>query len=454
MNSKGTKNIRYNVLTIFIYIVAIVLIIQLFNLQIIQGEKFLEQSSSRLTRETIQKAARGNILDNNGNILATTKNKYSLEIYKSKIDNKTLNDTLLEALKVLETNQDKYKKDTFPIEKDSIAFSLDMEQIVKWFEDNNLDKTTTPEQLFNLYKEKYDIKEETNSDFENIRKIIGMRYEIEKNGYTARTPYLLADDISFESVAIFQESNSKFPGLSIKTTPIRDYENGSLASHILGYVGSISKEELEKNEGYGLNDYIGKSGIEFVLEKYLKGEDGIKQTDMSIDGTTTGEYITKEAVSGKNVYLTIDAKIQSAAEIALKKNIEKISAGDFGKVYDAKAGSVVVMNVNSGEVLALASYPNFEPGLFSDGISQEKWDEYTDAKALFNRAVQSAYAPGSIFKMVTAIAGLQTGAITIDEKITDLGVYPLGNKPVCWIWAQYRKNSWNDKCIRSNKTLM
>lgn len=440
LNNKGEKNIRYNILIIFIYSVAAILIIQLFNLQIIQGKKFLEQSSSKLTRETIQKASRGNILDSNGNVLATTKNKYSLEIYKSKINNETLNNTILEAIKVLEKNQDNYKKDTFPIEKDSIIFSLDNNEMKKWLNNNKIDKKITPEELFNLYKEKYAIKENDKKNLIEVRIIIGIRYELEKNAYTARSPYLLAEDISFESVATFQEKNSNFPGMSITATPVRYYENENLGAHVLGYVGAISPEELKKNEEYRLNDYIGKTGIEFVLEKYLKGSDGIKQTDMSIDGTTTGEYITKEPIAGDDIYLTIDAKIQSAAEIALKKNIEKIQNGNFGKTYDAKAGTVVVMNVNSGEVLALVSYPNFEPQLFVNGISQEKWNEYTNGEtsALLNRTVQSAYAPGSIFKMITAIAGLETGAITQDEKITDLGVYPLGNKPVCWIWAQYR----------------
>ena len=212
-----------------------------------------------------------------------------------------------------------------------------------------------------------------------------------------------------------------------------------MASHTLGYVGKIDSNEYKNNEGYSLDDYIGKTGIEYVCEKYLKGIDGLKQTDMSIDGTTTGEYITSEAIEGADVVLTIDAKVQQAAEQALKTNIEKINNGGFGEVRNVETGSAVVLNVTTGEVIALVSYPDFEPQLFVNGISKEKWDEYTQEgkSALLNRAIQSAYAPGSIFKMVPAIAGLETNKITKDELINCTGIYSGGYNPRCWYYTTY-----------------
>lgn len=160
---------------------------------------------------------------------------------------------------------------------------------------------------------------------------------------------------------------------------------------------------------------------------------------MSVDGTATDEYISKEAVAGSNVLLTIDANLQKVAEEAIKSNIEKISSGGFSEKSNADAGAVVVMNVNTGEVLALASYPDYEPQLFVDGISTEKYNEYTNSKVtpLINRAISGAYAPGSTFKMITAIAGLESGSITPTEKINDTGVYPRAHKPVCWYWSTY-----------------
>ncbi len=191
--------------------------------------------------------------------------------------------------------------------------------------------------------------------------------------------------------------------------------------------------------GYTLNDYIGKTGIEYVCEKYLKGTDGKKQTDMSVDGTITGEYVTEVATQGNDVILTIDAKVQQATEESLKNTIEKIKTGGFGEKREVNAGCAVVLNVKTGEVISMYSYPDFEPQLFVQGISTEKWNEYTEenTKALLNRTTQTAYAPGSIFKMVPAIAGLETNKITIEENINCAGIYPKGYHPKCWYYSTY-----------------
>lgn len=414
------------------------MLLQLFNLQIIHGNEYLEKSSSRLTRETTIRAARGNILDKDGNILAGVKTKYTVELYRSTVDTKILNDTILSTIKTLENNGDKYN-DKFPIQTNPIQFTItNQDDLNKWLKNNSINENLTAEEILYKYKEKYNI---SNENIDETRKIIGARYGIEKDGYSSMKPYILADNISMASVALLEEGNLNFPGIAIKSTAIRDYANGSLAAHILGYVGLINEEELAKNSDYGMNDYIGKTGIEYVFEKYLRGKDGTKQIDMSIDGTTTGVYVTKEAIEGDDVVLTIDAKLQAVAENALKNNIEKIKNGGFGESFNTNAGSVVVINVKTGEILALASYPTFEPEVFLNGISTEKWNEYTATgeSALINRSIQSAYAPGSIFKMVTATAGLETGEITPTETITDLGVYPGGSHPVCWLWASYHR---------------
>ena len=175
-----------------------------------------------------------------------------------------------------------------------------------------------------------------------------------------------------------------------------------------------------------------------MFENYLRGKNGTKQTDMSVAGETTGEYVTKNAEAGCNITLTIDANLQQAAEQALKNNIDKINNGGFGAKGNAAAGSVAVLNVKTGEVLAMASYPDFNPQLFVDGISTSQWDIYNDPhkSALLNRAIQSSYAPGSIFKMVTAAAALQTGKTTTSEQINDTGVYHIGtDTKYCWIYT-------------------
>jgi len=160
---------------------------------------------------------------------------------------------------------------------------------------------------------------------------------------------------------------------------------------------------------------------------------------MSVDGTVTGEYISEEAVAGSTVVLTIDSNVQKVAETALKNNMEKIKNGGFSEIYDVKSGAVVVMNVHSGEILALASYPDYEPQEFVGGISTAKWNEYNEPgkKTFLNRATQESYAPGSIFKMVSAIAALETGVTNTRETIYDTGVYPKAHKPKCWYYTDY-----------------
>ena len=154
------------------------------------------------------------------------------------------------------------------------------------------------------------------------------------------------------------------------------------------------------------------------------------------------KLLIKKQLAGSNVVLTIDSKLQEITEKALKDNIEKIKSGGFGKAYDAKGGSCVVMNVKTGEVLAMASYPDYNPQSFANGISNEEWKSYSENKSypLLNKTIQSAYEPGSIFKMVTAIAGLESGNITLTEKINDTGVYEkYGSAWKCWYYTDYHR---------------
>lgn len=173
----------------------------------------------------------------------------------------------------------------------------------------------------------------------------------------------------------------------------------------------------------------------------MRGEDGIKQIDMSVDGAITGEYTAKEAIGGADIVLTIDSNLQRITEDALEANINKIRTGGFSQVYDAKGGAVVVTNVKTGEILAMASYPDYEPGLFYNGISSQKYSEYTNnpLKPLHNRTIQSTYAPGSTFKMITAIAALETGVTSTTEKIDDNGPYPAAHNPACWYYNDYHR---------------
>ena len=435
--NKKEINFRYNLITIFTYIVGVILIVQLFNLQIVNGAKYRQESNTRLTRESTLEAARGDILDRSGNILVTSSQKFNLELYKSKIDTETLNNSILKIVNVLEKYEVSYT-DSFPISINPFQFTISEDNLKKWKKNNEIDENATAEEAFYVFKNKYKI---SNQDVSEIRKIIAIRYAISIEGYSSTKSLTIAKDIPREAIAEFSENSDNYPGINISVQPVRLYKEGTLASHILGYAAKISDDEYKNlKDDYDQNDLIGKTGIESLFEKYLKGKKGAKQIDMAVDGTTTAEVVEDEAVAGSNVILTIDSKLQKIAEEALKDNIEKIKNGGFGKVYDAKGGSCVVMNVKTGEVLAMASYPDYNPQSFANGISSEEWKSYNENTSypLLNKCIQSAYEPGSIFKMVTAIAGLESGNISLTERINDTGVYKkYGTDWKCWYYTDY-----------------
>lgn len=437
---KANINLRFNILTVFIYIVGIILIAKLFSLQIVHGAEYREQSNTRLTRESTLEASRGAILDKTGTPLVTSKMEFSLEMYKSKVDTNTLNTAILNMIQVLEKYECSYS-DTFPINIEPFEYTISDETLIKWKKANNLEEDISAEQAFYKFKDKYKIQ---NVNIQEVRKIIAIRYLISQKGYSSTRAVTISEGIPREAVAEFSESSEKFAGINIVVEPVREYTSGNLASHILGYAGKISSEEYESRKNYySSNDIIGKTGIEYVFEEYLKGKNGTKQIDMAVDGTTTAEYIAEEAIAGSDVVLTIDANLQKIAEDALATNIQKIASGGFGKAYNAKAGAVVVMNVNSGEVLAMASYPDYNPADFVGGISTEAWNNYNnnEAKPLVNKATQNSYSPGSTFKMITAIAGLESGVINLNTKINDTGVYTKYRdyQPKCWYYTDYHR---------------
>lgn len=437
-NQEKNDRIRYNFVTILVYIIGIILLMQLFNLQIIHGAEYRETSNTRLTRESVLEADRGNISDSSGTVLAGVKSQYSVVLYKTSVNTETLNNTILSLINILTTNGDTYE-DEFMININPFSFKLEEELSQKaWKKANNINEDFSAEEVFNYYKNKYEIKTD---NIEDARKIIAIRYLISYKGYSNTKSLEIAENISEASLHQIKEQNENLSGVEIKESSIRTYPYGNLASHVLGRIGQIEENELKGNEDkYDQNDIIGKSGIESVFEKYLKGTNGVKQIDMNVDGTTTNEYISKEAISGSNVVLTIDAKLQAVTEEALKNNINKIASGGFGKAYGADAGAAVVLNIKSGEVLAMASYPDYNPSDFINGINSSTWNYYINGntKPLENKAISAMYSPGSTYKMATAIAGLETGAITPTERINDTGVYKKYNSEwKCWIYSSY-----------------
>lgn len=430
-------NFRFNVLTVIAYIIGIILVVRLFNLQIVHGAEYRETSNIRLSRESRLEATRGDILDRSGNVLATNTTTFNISLYKTKSDDETLNKCILNLVNLLKENNATYP-DNFPINKDR-KYTIKGDELKNWLKNYKLEENAKEVDAINYFVKKYKI---SSRKWEDVRKILAIRYEITTKGYSSTKSIEISKNVSRKVVAQISEKNTDYPGITITTDSERKYDYGNLASHIVGYIGSISQEEYDKNKEtdnpYKNDDYVGRTGIEAMFEKYLRGKDGVEEIEMSVDGAVTGSEVTQAAVQGSTVVLTIDAKLQKVAEDALKNNIKKIKSGGFGKKYNAEGGSVVVLDVKTGQVLAMASNPDYDPNLWVGGISQKDYNKIKEKNSLFNKSISGSYSPGSVFKMATAIAGLESRAISRTEKINDTGLYYYGGqKYKCWHYTDF-----------------
>lgn len=234
-------------------------------------------------------------------------------------------------------------------------------------------------------------------------------------------PLSLATDIGREAMEQIQENSLLLPGVLVEVLPVRSYTHGAMAAHAFGYVGEISEKDLAsgKFDGYRSGDMVGKIGLEKHLEPYLRGTSGERRVEVDARGRELRQLKALEPVPGKKIFLTLDTALQEVAEAA------------FGD----KAGAAVVLDVNSGEILALVSRPGFDPGLFSGGISVQRWSELVKdpLRPLQNRAIQGQYPPGSTFKIVTALAALKSGVASSGTTVNCSGSFAYGDREFrCW----------------------
>lgn len=434
---------RELVLSFILVVISIIFIFQLFNLQIINGASYREQAENKIVRTETVSASRGEIYDRNGVLLATNKLTYNLELYRTKVDTSLTNDSIVELVNILTSNGDDVYS-TFPINDTQDNFSdeylNDNDLRVEFLESIELGTDATFEDAINYYVELYGAQDYS---YEDKIKIIKVKYEANLNGYSLFNSAIIAKNISKNSVAQIEELKSRLYGVNIVSVPQRYYVSDTFACHILGYVSKISNDEYNnlKENGYTINSTIGKSGVEESMETYLKGQDGEKKVVTDSNGNVTSEAVTKEAVSGNNVTLTIDYRIQQVVENALQNTLQNLQNGtSTGEpIPEAKAGSCVVLDVETGEVLAMASYPTYNINSFVDGISTQEWNALIedDQNPMFNRAISGTYSPGSTYKMLVGMAGLASGGITVDELYTDPGIYPYSYNPKCWIYTAH-----------------
>jgi penicillin-binding protein 2 len=252
--------------------------------------------------------------------------------------------------------------------------------------------------------------------------------------FSPYTPVPVAEEVPEETVVYLREHQDQFPGIAAPTRPLRAYPNGAIGAHLLGYVGQTTKEELDvrRSKGYREGDEIGKQGIEKAYEDDLRGTPGSKRLQVNSTGKVLGPPLLETTPKqGRDLFLTVDLDIQTVAEQSLLQGLEAakhFKDNEEGKEFVAPAGSVVVMNPQDGSVLAMASYPTFEPAQFVNGIRPDVFRVLQDPAShapLNNRVTQGLYSPGSTFKLVTSIAALEKGLLTPQTTILDGGSYRL-----------------------------
>ncbi len=408
-------------------------------MQIINGAEYRVMSDSRLTRDIPVKAPRGEILDRYGRALVTNRIGYSVSISQSG-EREEINNAIVNLTELFDEQGLEYE-DTLPVTKTEpyeFTFkdtdsSTAKEKEKSFKEEANLGQDLTATEVVYKYRDKYGYKEGFTE--KQVRKLSGIRYEMEKRSFSTNNPYVFAEDVDIEIITKIKEKSDDFPCVTVYTQPVRQYTNGTLAAHILGRTGIINPDEYKvlKSKGYGMNDYLGKQGVEKAFEEYLRGTDGISSIERKIGENESEIVFSQEPVSGNTVLLTIDKDLQKVAEKSLKENIISIAAtSEYGQGHDASGGAVVAVDLNSGEILAIASYPTYDPARFNEDYSKLLADLNAP---MFNRALMGTYEPGSTYKLTTAIAALEEDIISPMGTMYTNGVYEyLDHKFMCSIY--------------------
>ena len=338
-----------------------------------------------------------------------------------------------------------------------------------WLESYGIENSKiTAKKAFYEIRNNKNYKIDKNLSDSDARKILVVRDLIKSQGYSQYNPITIATDISQKTISQLEESAIELPGVSVAVEPVRYYPNTTLASHILGHMGKMPSGQedkyLNREEGktYSKGDTVGISGIEKSYEEQLRGVDGYKKVQVDALGRITRELDVSEPKSGDTVYLSIDKDLQEDTENALKGVLEALRVGGTYKskygnktfssaAKNAASGAVIAIDAKNGDVLSMASYPNYDPNKFVNGISYEDYqalqpknkNDVLAANPQVNLATQGVFQPGSTFKMVTGMAAIDNG-LSPNYAIQDTGVIRLGgpkSRPFAdLIWHKSRSN--------------
>jgi penicillin-binding protein 2 len=411
------KRIIFLVLTMLIILA--VFVVRLMRYQLVDGDSYRQQAEKSTLSTATVTASRGEILDRYGRILATNRVGYSVTLnwaFLPSITKETakLNRIILQLTTIIKGDGEQWV-DNLPISAAKpYAFLSGSEAGVKSMQKLlKISADLTADQVMQKLCDRYKI-DKTLSDADK-RTIAGARYEMEIRSFSIRNNTLLfASDVGMTTVTKVSENSLDLPGVEIAQNPIRIYTDGTIAPHIMGMVGPIFPENYASlsKKGYSMNDIVGHGGLEESEEQYLRGTDGTESIEVSHSGKVTNETTKVVAKPGDTVVSTIDSRLQVILQNSLAKNIQKIASdakGDITKGANANSGASVVIDIKTGEVLAMASYPTYDLNTYKANYSALLKQ---DGKPMLNRTVQGQYRPGSTFKPVVATGGLMYNAIT------------------------------------------
>ena len=418
---------RSMLLLLFFLLILVFFIYTMYDLQVIETGGVIDNTTT-FTTITRVKAARGDILDRDGNKLVGNRASYDLMLnHYVLLSALGTNNHIIKLIETCEAQNIPYT-DHFPVSAQKpFVYTLDQynstwKGYFQTFLDyqGGLDSDITAPLLVEKLRKIYEIPEELTDD--EARKIIGLRYEMSlRNCVPSLSSYIFMEDADDSTISTIVELN--IPGLTVEASTVREYYT-SYAAHVLGHVGAMNEEQWQyyKNvPGYEMDTLVGQSGLEKAYEEYLHGTDGWREDTVAADGTLISSRYLTEPKAGSNVEVSIDPNLQMVAETRLASVIESLRAQDEkADGHDAEGGSVVAIDVKTGQILICANYPTYDPSKYYEQYNELLTAEYSP---LTNRALQSAYPPGSAYKMATSIAAMENGIITPETKIRDKGIF-------------------------------
>lgn len=410
-------------------------IYRLYDEQIIKTDGGSISNETTFTTLTRVKAARGEILDRNGNVLVSNRASYDLVInHYVLVSAKGTNDYLYQLVKLCQELDIAYNEHfpisqqrpfTYTLEEYNSAYQGYFQEYLKYMD--GLDSDITAPLLIETLREVYGLPTEWSD--EDARLVIGLRYELAlRNCVPSMANYVFLNDVSQEEMAAIGELN--IPGMNVEASTVREYQT-EYAAHILGFVGAMSAEQWEyykQFEEYSMDAQVGQAGFEAAFEEYLHGVDGWRMDTVNQDGTLVSSEYLVEPKAGSNVQVTIDIVLQGIAEESLARHIEELRNNENPNAdgADAEGAAVVAMDPNTGQVLVCASYPTYDPSTYFENYNEILKDPLTP---LFNRALDATYPPGSAYKPVMVVAAIDSGLINSATIIEDKGMFDPDNSP-------------------------